>query len=70
VPNLRRLAVIAREVADIMVVTKPPPLVQQSCSAHWRRSAEPLGYRAIHPEYRPAAIARSRPTPAQRDRTP
>jgi hypothetical protein len=28
-----------------------------------------LGYRAIHPEYSPAEIARSRPTPSQRDRT-
>jgi hypothetical protein len=29
-----------------------------------------LGYRAIHPEYSPAEIARSRPNPRQRDRAP
>jgi mannose-6-phosphate isomerase-like protein (cupin superfamily) len=68
VPNPLRLAVIACEFADVLVVTKPPPLVQKVVFGALAPIGRALGYRAIHPEYSPGEIDRSR-TPSQRDRT-
>jgi mannose-6-phosphate isomerase-like protein (cupin superfamily) len=67
-PNPLRLAVIAREFADVLVVAKPPPLVQKIVFGALAPIGRVLGYRAIHPEYSPAEIARSRPNPSSRGR--
>jgi hypothetical protein len=69
-PNPLGLAVIAREFADVLIVAKPPPLVQKIVFGALAPIGRVLGYRAIHPEYSPAEIARSRPNSSQRDRTP
>lgn len=59
-PNPLRLAVTAREFADVLIVAKPAPLVQEIVFGALAPIGRVLGYRAIHPEYsrpRPPAAA-------------
>ena len=50
-PSLLQAAVIAREFADVIVFTKPPPAVQRVAFGVLAPLARLLGYRAIIPAY-------------------